>query len=267
MASSYPYMKKTLVFGFIFFLVFQGKAQDRPELKTRENFYQTDSLKRKHAWLGPAIAVGYAGATYACYLFLDSRIQDESQEGKTGFSTRLSSSIGHLGLGRFQSIAWGSTTALALITKNKKLQKTVIIWAGSLLLNSTITDQLKISFQRHRPSSGDPYNVFDWRGGPRLNNSFPSAHTSNAFTTATVFASLYGDHHWVPPLAYGLATLVGLSRIYDNAHWASDVMTGAAVGFLSAKAMTALYRLASKKILFLPQAGTRYISMTLVCRI
>jgi membrane-associated phospholipid phosphatase len=32
------------------------------------------------------------------------------------------------------------------------------------------------------------------------------------------------------PVLYGGATLVGLSRIYDDKHWASDVIMGAAVG-------------------------------------
>jgi hypothetical protein len=29
---------------------------------------------------------------------------------------------------------------------------------------------------------------------------------------------------------YGGATLIGLSRMYDNHHWASDVVLGAAIG-------------------------------------
>jgi membrane-associated phospholipid phosphatase len=32
---------------------------------------------------------------------------------------------------------------------------------------------------------------------------------------------------------YGGATLVGLSRMYNNAHWASDVVLGAAIGTFS----------------------------------
>jgi len=31
---------------------------------------------------------------------------------------------------------------------------------------------------------------------------------------------------------YGGATLMGLSRIYNNQHWASDVLGGAAIGTL-----------------------------------
>ncbi len=114
---------------------------------------------------------------------------------------------------------------------------------------------------------GDPYNVFDWANGPKVNESFPSANTSNAFTTATVFATMYKDKKWVPPLAYGLATLVGFSRIYNNGHWASDVMAGAAVGFLSAKGVIGLYKIASKRyILVIPQIGQKFSSFSLIYR-
>src|SRR4051812_28494429 len=163
----------------------------------------------KKFWISPAIFMGYGAADYLCYKYLDSKIQEESQEHKNGFATSVSKSVTSIGLGKFQTIAWASTTAFALIARDKKLEKTVIIWAGGALLNSVITNQLKITFQRHRPNSGDNYNVFDWRKGPHINTSFPSAHTSNAFTMATVFATIYKDHKWVPPVAYGLATLVG----------------------------------------------------------
>jgi membrane-associated phospholipid phosphatase len=230
------------------------------------NWHTADSINRnnKNYWLTPVVAVSYSGAIYLCYRWLDTRIQKFSQENKSRFQTFISNSVSDLGLGKVQSIVLGGTTIVAFAAKNKKLQQTVTIWAGSLLINSVVTDQLKASFQRHRPGSGDPYNAFDWRKGPKLKKSFPSAHTSNAFTTATVFAIQYKTTKWVPPVAYTLASLVGLSRIYDNAHWASDVLAGAAVGFLSAKAMNSFYKLAKRKILFLPQAGISYSSLSLV---
>ncbi len=220
-------------------------------------------VKKSHSLI-PVVAISYGAVTYLCYRLLDTRIQKFSQENKTRFQTFISNSVSGLGLGMVQSIGLGGTTIVAFATKNKKLQQTVIIWAGSLLINSIVTDQLKISFQRHRPNSGDPYNTFDWRKGPKLNKSFSSAHTSNAFTTATVFATQYKTAKWVPPVAYTLASLVGLSRIYDNAHWASDVLAGAAVGFLSVKAMNIFYKWAKKKLLFLPQAGISYSSLSIV---
>ena len=233
-----------------------------------DNFkrHRVVSLNRikKDGWIKPVMAVGYSGATYLCYRLLDTRIQKISQKNKNGFQTFISNAVTDLGLGKYQSIALGGTTIFAFTAKNKKLQQTVIVWAGSLLINSIVTDQLKISFQRHRPNTGNPYNTFDWRSGPKLNKSFPSAHTSNIFTTATVFATQYKTTKWVPPVAYAVATLIGLSRIYDNAHWASDVLAGAAIGFLSAKAMNGIYKLGKKKFLFLPQAGVSFSSLSIV---
>ena len=136
---------------------------------------------------------------------------------------------------------------------------------GGHIINDIVTNQFKITFQRHRPNTGDPYNTFDWRGGPKTNLSFISAHTSNAFTTATVFATVYNKSKWVPVVAYSVASLVGLCRIYNNDHWASDVMAGAAVGFASAKTANGLYKLAAKKITFIPQVNNGHYGFALYC--
>ncbi|HWJ90486.1 MAG TPA: phosphatase PAP2 family protein [Flavisolibacter sp.] len=258
---------KTLFFALFFFGSAAGHAQ-RISSAEQFEFSSSDSVHKKNKiWLKPLVGAAYGASVYACYRFLDTRIQDESQESKTGFETGISRSVTSFGLGRFHTIAWAGTTATAFIIRDKKLQHTVIVWGGSLLLNGIVTDRLKQSFQRHRPNTGDPYNTFDWAGGPGINKSFPSAHTSNAFTTATVFATMYSDHKWVPYFAYGFASLVGLSRIYDNKHWASDVMAGAAIGFLSAKAMNGLYQLAGRKIHFLPEAGRHYTGLTMICQL
>ncbi|MDB5253915.1 MAG: PA-phosphatase like phosphoesterase [Flaviaesturariibacter sp.] len=120
------------------------------------------------------------------------------------------------------------------------------VWAGGLTVNDFFTNQLKEGFQRHLPNSGDAYNLFDGPGGPKVNKSMPSAHTSNAFATASAFATVYQNMKWVPPVAYGLASLVGISRIYSNAHWASDVLVGAGVGYLSTKLSYWVYEKANR---------------------
>jgi membrane-associated phospholipid phosphatase len=66
-------------------------------------------------------------------------------------------------------------------------------------------------------------------------SSFPSGHTLTGFAAAAAVTA--ETHRWWPhstwyiaPVMYGGASLIGLSRMYNNKHWASDVMLGAAIG-------------------------------------
>jgi membrane-associated phospholipid phosphatase len=68
--------------------------------------------------------------------------------------------------------------------------------------------------------------------------SFPSGHSGMAFAAAAAVTSetsrWWPKSTWyVAPLMYGGATMVAISRMYDNRHWASDVVMGAAIGTLS----------------------------------
>jgi membrane-associated phospholipid phosphatase len=69
--------------------------------------------------------------------------------------------------------------------------------------------------------------------GPIVGGSggFPSGHTIAAFSIATVVSRRYGNHRWVPYAAYGLAALVGFSRLSLSAHFLSDVFVGGALGY------------------------------------
>jgi membrane-associated phospholipid phosphatase len=68
--------------------------------------------------------------------------------------------------------------------------------------------------------------------------SFPSGHTAKAFGAASAVtaevARWSSRSRWiVGPAMYGGALMVGLSRMYHNAHWASDVALGAGIGTFS----------------------------------
>jgi membrane-associated phospholipid phosphatase len=60
----------------------------------------------------------------------------------------------------------------------------------------------------------------------------PSGHAIAAFSVATVMARRYGKQHkWLPFVAYGLAGVVGFSRMSLSAHYLSDVFVGGALGY------------------------------------
>ena len=84
----------------------------------------------------------------------------------------------------------------------------------------------------------NPYSFQLWRGfSGEQYRSFPSGHTITAFAFASTVTR--ETQFWWPrsvwyigSVFYGGAALVGVSRIYNNMHWASDVMGGAAIGTL-----------------------------------
>jgi membrane-associated phospholipid phosphatase len=110
----------------------------------------------------------------------------------------------------------------------------------ALFVGEGVGTVLKDFFGRARPFVDSVPNPDDWqllRGLRRGGNyqSFPSGHAVAGFAAAaavTAETSLWWPNAtWVvAPAMYGGAALIGLSRMYDNRHWASDVIMGAAIG-------------------------------------
>lgn len=66
--------------------------------------------------------------------------------------------------------------------------------------------------------------------GPSISiglDSFPSGHTASSFALAAVLSSVYPKGKYI---FYSLAGIAGLSRIYLDSHFASDVLAGAILG-------------------------------------
>ena len=77
--------------------------------------------------------------------------------------------------------------------------------------------------------------------------SFPSGHTAASFAAATTITDEVSRWdssaaRFVGPAAYSAATLVALSRLYQNVHWASDLPIGAAIGVLSGKVVASWHQ-------------------------
>ena len=113
----------------------------------------------------------------------------------------------------------------------------------AVALSGSITALLKGIAGRGRPYVSGDTNPHDFKFGRGFRGggqyaSFPSGHSTVAFAAAAAVTSesrrWWPHEQWiVAPVMYGGATLVGLSRMYNNAHWASDVALGAAIGTFS----------------------------------
>jgi len=67
-------------------------------------------------------------------------------------------------------------------------------------------------------------------------NAFPSGHTAQAFSAATLFNDNFAQGKlWLKCLTYGSASAVGVLRVLNERHWSSDVVAGVGFGILSAK--------------------------------
>lgn len=82
--------------------------------------------------------------------------------------------------------------------------------------------------------NGVKWAVDELRPDGSAYNSFPSGHTATAFVGAELVRMEYGNAWGLG--AYTIATTVGILRMYNNRHWLNDVLAGAGIGILSARA-------------------------------
>lgn len=178
----------------------------------------------KEEW---AVATGVVTIT-ALLMRYDDRIRDFFQENKNEFTQGLAE-IAEMGGDENTVIGVGAAYLVGTILKNPKLKKASVLAFSSLLISGALTEGAKYLAGRERPNKGGDQWQFH---GPQFGGShmsFPSGHTTAAFALAASFSTVY-DSKIVKILAYTAATLVGLSRIHDNKHWASDVFMGAVIG-------------------------------------
>jgi membrane-associated phospholipid phosphatase len=122
----------------------------------------------------------------------------------------------------------------------RRLQALGLHSVESILIADVVGGTIKLVAGRARPYADidNPADFQLFRGfSDNKYRSFPSGHTINAFafaSTLTREVQFWYPHSafYVGTVFYGGAALMGVSRIYNNQHWASDVMAGAALGTL-----------------------------------
>lgn len=143
--------------------------------------------------------------------------------------------------------------AYGLLFKNTKVKTVTLLATQSVITGLLVESVVKTLTGRTRPNyygalteaepkfKGPFANLKNSASGKRSNSSFPSGHTTAAFAAATVFAVEYRDKPVIPIVAYSIASLVGVSRITENKHWATDVFTGAILGYLTGRQVSFNY--------------------------
>lgn len=123
--------------------------------------------------------------------------------------------------------------AAGVIADDKQMRQNALYVTSSAVVNGIATLLIKKLVKRPRPFNGlvkinAVYQPSQY--------SFPSGHTSTAFTTATALSHAYPKWYVIAP-AYLWAGSVGFSRLYLGVHYPTDVAAGAILGTGSAFSM------------------------------
>lgn len=203
--------------------------------------HQAPFFTKKDAWL----AAGFVAATalmfpvdkHAAERLLDSSTQANRFFKDASTGAELIASPGAYIIGG----------TLFIVGKVGKFDRVADLgWHGTeaVLFAQGVTYVLKGTAGRARPFLSNGTNPGDYHVmhgfGHGDWSSFPSGHTSTAFAAAAAVTNettrWWPRSEWVVgPLMYAGATAVGLSRMYHNKHWASDVALGAAIGTFSGR--------------------------------
>lgn len=191
---------------------------------------------------------GKFAAVTVALSFADESIQKEAISIRERNSTI--NDIGHYVTkfgGLYEGYALVGLGAYGFIFKDQKLKTATLLATQAYITAGALESVIKFLAGRTRPAYYGPAEEAEPRflgpfassgrdqNGKKLNSSFPSGHTTVAFAAATVFASEYRDRPIIPIFSYTVASLIGVSRITENKHWFTDVVAGAALGFLSGK--------------------------------
>jgi len=109
---------------------------------------------------------------------------------------------------------------------DERARETGILIAEGAIDSVIVVSALQATTQRARPQTGRERSEF-FDGG----SSFPSGHSAQAWTMATIVANEYHDNRTVQIAAYGIASAVSVARFTGGKHYISDVLVGSVLGY------------------------------------
>ncbi len=153
-----------------------------------------------------------------------------------------------------------------VISKSPKYRELGEMFGEAAILADASTLLLKESIGRGRPAAGrgsGSFRPFQFRTDY---DAIPSMHTASSFAMASVMAAT-SESRIASIGAYTAAAFVGFSRIYQDKHWASDVLLGAAIGELCGRVVTGYHASGrSNRLSVVPQVTDSGALLALVGR-
>ena len=203
-------MKTKLASLSFLLLVFMGNAQTKDSIASTK---KEDKISYKQ-FIAP-VALVTTGS-----LLLNSALNDDLQSNANRFFGEdfQTSADNFLPFVPVAQIYLGKSFGFK--PKNDFQHQTINIAIANVMAVS-VTEILKRSVKEERPDQSDDL-------------SFPSGHTSVAFTNAALLYYEYKDSNlWYAGSGFLFATATGILRIANNRHYTSDVLAGAGIGLAS----------------------------------
>jgi membrane-associated phospholipid phosphatase len=192
---------------------------------------------RRDAELSGAALLASAGVT-----IFDRRIAHWFQGPSVQGDASRRRTINDLTVINEQPLTLGAVAAYGIgrLTGSATLTDVGLHATEALVLTIGVSEAIRGPLGRARPrvSEDDQYNFQFWRGFTDFaSRSFPSLHSAVGFTTASVIVGEMKERNssatpYVAPVLYAAALIPGVTRLYLDEHWTSDVVAGAFVGTL-----------------------------------
>ncbi|MCB0802974.1 MAG: phosphatase PAP2 family protein [Flavobacteriales bacterium] len=166
-------------------------------------------------------AAGYIASTENAY-FTNKKVTSYREKTNKSFHIEFDDFLQHASLaGLYSAKLLGAKT-----TNTFKHQTTLLLKAELLMM--AIVFPTKYLTKKTRPDNS-------------ASEAFPSGHTAQAFLSATFMSKELGQSNILYSIgAYTSATAVGVLRVLNNKHDATDVLVGAGIGILSTEIIYSL---------------------------
>lgn len=126
----------------------------------------------------------------------------------------------------------GGIYTFGLLTKNEKWRKTGVLLISSAVSAGLIQTVSKTVVGRARPSTDKGKHFFKMFSNEGAYHSFPSGHSILSFTMAHAIAKQF-DNFWIKAGIYTVGSIAPISRMWERAHWLTDVTFGMALSIIA----------------------------------
>lgn len=190
---------------------------------------------KKKEWLQfAAVGVATAAAT-----FIDEPMDNFFDKNENHFSDQLAKVGDFLGQPEYNFPFYMTMWGTGIVFRNDWMRQTGAMVFASYAISGIVQTISKEATGRARPSAEEGNMSFKPFTGGKY-HSFPSGHGMLSISTAWVLARQTKPLP-LKILFFSMPAVVSWSRLYDNAHWFSDIILGTALGIASAETVLRFY--------------------------